>query len=128
MNRKPVIQKLGRFQGRTIVISDIHGALRTYQKLLKKIDYKPGKDRLILLGDLVEKGDQSLPTLRFIMKQMEAGSVYPMMGNCDFVAKNVLFSYRLDFLKQVLLNRKNSLIHEMIAEAGLPLSYIFSAI
>ena len=120
MNRKPVIQKLGRFQGRTIVISDIHGALRTYQKLLKKIDYKPGKDRLILLGDLVEKGDQSLATLRFIMKQMEAGSVYPMMGNCDFVAKNVLFSYRLDFLKQVLLNRKNSLIHEMIAEAGLP--------
>lgn len=93
MNRKPVIQKIGRFQGRTIVISDIHGALKTYQKLLKKVDYKPGKDRLILLGDLVEKGDQSLATLHFIMKQMDAGFVYPMMGNCDFVAKKLCFQF-----------------------------------
>ncbi len=119
MNRKPVIQKLGRFQGRTIVISDIHGALKTYQKLLAKADYKPGQDRLILLGDLVEKGEDSLGTIRYIMEQTKAGEVYPMMGNCDFVAKNVLYSYRLDFLKKVLLERSHSLIHEMAAEAGL---------
>lgn len=119
MNRKPVIRHLDSFDGRTIVISDIHGSLQVYTKLLEKAGYHPGKDRLILLGDLVEKGDQSLETLRLIMKQTQAGEVYPVMGNCDFVAKNILFSYRLEFLRKVLLNRKNSLIHEMIVESNL---------
>lgn len=119
MNRKPVISHLDSFDGRTIVISDIHGSLEVYQKLLKKVSYKPGEDRLILLGDLVEKGDQSLATLHLIMKQTEAKEVYPVMGNCDFIAKNILFSYRLEFLRKVLLNRQNSLIHEMIAKANL---------
>lgn len=120
MNRRPVIQKLPAFAGRTIVISDIHGSLDVYEKLLKKVNYIPGEDRLILLGDLVEKGTQNLALLRRIMKQCKDPEVYAVMGNCDFVAKNVLYNYRLDYLNKVLHFRKNSLIHEMIAEAGLP--------
>ena len=120
MNRKPVVQNLDYFQGRTIAISDIHGALDTYRKLLAKVDYDPEEDRLILVGDLIEKGPQNLETLRFIMKQArEDKEFYALMGNNDFVAKNALYSYRLDFLKSVLLQRKASLIHEMIAESGL---------
>lgn len=121
MNRKPVVQNLKHFDGRTIAISDIHGSLDTYRKLLAKVDYNPDEDRLILVGDMIEKGSQNLETLRFIMKQArEEKEFYALMGNNDFVAKNVLLSYRLDFLKSVLLARKASLIHEMIAESGLP--------
>lgn len=120
MNRKPVIQSLPSFDGRTIVISDLHGSLDVYEKLLKKVDYVPEQDRLILLGDLVEKGTQNLALLHRIMEQSTQKEVYPVMGNCDFVAKNILYAYRLDYLRTVLLQRKNSLIHEMIAEAGLP--------
>lgn len=120
MNRKPVIQSLSAWPKRTIVISDIHGSLDIYQALLKKCHYIPGQDRLILLGDLMEKGNQNLALLRFLMKQAKEKEVYMIMGNCDFVAKNVLFSYRLEFLRHVLTWRKNSLIHEMIQELGLP--------
>ncbi len=120
MNRKPIIQKLPAFSGRTLVISDIHGSLDLYQALLKKCHYTPGQDRLILLGDLMEKGEQNLDLLHVLMEQASFPNVYMTMGNCDFVAKNVLYSYRLDFLREVLLKRSNSLIHEMIDQLGLP--------
>ena len=47
------------------------------------------------------------------MHQVQNEDVHCIMGNCDFIAKNVLYSYRLDFLKHVLGFRKESLIHEM---------------
>ena len=50
---------------------------------------------------------------RKIMHQAQNEDVHCIMGNCDFIAKNVLYSYRLDFLKHVLGFRKESLIHEM---------------
>ena len=112
--RRNVIHKLiPDFEGRTIIISDIHGNLDLYNKLLKKVKYKPEEDRLILLGDLVEKGPKSLETLHTIMEQAKKENVYIIMGNCDFIARNVLYSYRLEFLAHVLSFRKNSLIHEM---------------
>ncbi len=120
MNRKPVIQKLPAFSGRTLIISDIHGRLDLYEALLKKCHYIPGQDRLILLGDLMEKGSQNLELVHLLMKQAQFPNVYMTMGNCDFVAKNVLYSYRLEFLREVLLNRSQSLIHEMIQSLGLP--------
>ncbi|MBD5424245.1 MAG: serine/threonine protein phosphatase [Allobaculum sp.] len=120
MNRKPVVQTLPSFSGRTLVISDIHGSLDLYQDLLQKCHYIPGQDRLILLGDLVEKGEQNLELVHFLMEQAKTKHVYMTMGNCDFVAKNILYSYRLDYLREVLLARSNSLIHEMIQELGLP--------
>ena len=56
MNRSVVIQELETKAKRKIVISDIHGNLDLYLKLLDQISYKPNEDCLILLGDLIEKG------------------------------------------------------------------------
>ena len=54
MNRSVLIQKLETKAKRKIVISDIHGNLDLYLKLLDQISYKPNEDCLILLGDLIE--------------------------------------------------------------------------
>ncbi len=62
MNRSVVIQKLETKAKRKIVISDIHGNLDLYLKLLDQISYKPNEDCLILLGDLIEKGKRNLDT------------------------------------------------------------------
>jgi hypothetical protein len=120
MKRNIVVQHLPAFSGREIAISDIHGNLDLYEILLKKISYQPGKDRLILLGDLVEKGTQNLVLLKRIMAQHQEENVFCLMGNCDFTAKNVLYSYRMEYIRSILLARKNSLIHEMAAQIGLP--------
>ena len=41
---------------RIFVIGDIHGCLDMLQRLVDKIDWSPGKDRLIFLGDYIDRG------------------------------------------------------------------------
>ena len=53
---------------RIIAVSDIHGHLSLLKALLEKIRYKPGDDLLFLVGDTVEKGPDSLGTLRYVMR------------------------------------------------------------
>lgn len=120
MNRSVVVRKLPDFKGREIVISDIHGNLSLYLRLLQACGYRPGTDRLILLGDMIEKGDENLAVLRYIMKQTETENVWCLMGNCDFTLKNILFSYRMEFLRKVVSTRKSAVM-EMAQELGLHL-------
>ena len=69
---------------RILVVSDIHGNLPYLTGLLDKLALR-ADDQLILLGDLVEKGPQSLDTLRHVMHELPRRCrVYPLMGNCDF--------------------------------------------
>lgn len=120
MNRNIVIKKINPTNSRIICISDIHGNLNAFKALLHKIHFDIKNDCLILLGDLIEKGTQSFDTLHYIMNLMKHDNVYCIMGNCDFIAKNILYSYRLPFLKNILNTRKNSLIHEMAKQLNIP--------
>lgn len=117
MNRSVVVKHIEPVDKRVICISDIHGDLDRYKALLEKVSYKPNADRLILLGDLIEKGPKNLETLRYIMNQVRDEDVHCLMGNCDFTLKNVLFSYRLAFLKRVVSSRPST-VKEMAAEIG----------
>jgi len=48
------------------IIGDVQGCYKELQHLLDVVDYNPNKDRLGFVGDLVNRGPQSLETLRFI--------------------------------------------------------------
>ena len=81
--RQAVIQPLRLAPGRRIlVISDIHGNLAYFDALLKKAAFGPG-DELIIDGDFLEKGPDSLGVLRRIMELSKAGNVHCVCGNCD---------------------------------------------
>lgn len=41
---------------RTIVIGDVHGCLQELEDLVRLVGYRPGKDRLVLVGDLMDRG------------------------------------------------------------------------
>jgi len=49
---------------RTIIIGDIHGCLTEFNNLLDKLNYNPNTDRVILLGDLIDRGPDSIGVLR----------------------------------------------------------------
>ena len=76
---------------RVLVISDIHGNLPFFKGVLSAARYTPD-DVLVLLGDLVEKGPDSLATLRYIMALAERNTVYCVRGNCD----NLVSDFALD--------------------------------
>ncbi|KAJ2364581.1 hypothetical protein H4S02_003832 [Coemansia sp. RSA 2611] len=45
---------------RLIFIGDIHGSVNEFNKLLETVNFKQGSDQIILVGDLVAKGPDSL--------------------------------------------------------------------
>lgn len=50
----------------TYIFGDIQGCFDSLQALLDKLKYDPARDQLGFVGDLVNRGPQSLETLRFI--------------------------------------------------------------
>lgn len=62
-------------------IGDVQGCFSILQKLLDHIQFEPSKDRLWFCGDLVNRGPQSLETLRFI-KQLGNQHIV-VLGNHD---------------------------------------------
>lgn len=52
---------------RTLIIGDVHGCLTEFDALLRLVEYRPG-DRLILCGDLVDKGPEPAAVVRRAME------------------------------------------------------------
>jgi len=63
-------------------IGDVQGCFDTLQKLLKKIHFNAECDRLFFLGDVVNRGNKSLETLRFIKSLKDNAQM--VLGNHDF--------------------------------------------
>ena len=63
------------------IISDIHGCKKQYLELLEKIKFSD-QDHLYILGDSVDRGEQSIEVLRYIMKQK---NVTYIIGNHDYI-------------------------------------------
>jgi hypothetical protein len=49
---------------RTLVIGDVHGCLEELDALLRTLEYDQGRDRLVLLGDLLDRGPDGLGVVR----------------------------------------------------------------
>lgn len=77
---------------RILVTSDIHGNLAYLREVLDKADFS-GDNYLFIVGDIIEKGPQSLKTLRYVMQLCERGNVFPLIGNVD--------AYRLQWIDEL---------------------------
>lgn len=65
----------------TYAIGDIQGCFEAFQALLKKIAFDPAKDQLWLTGDIINRGPQSLETLRYVISLGNSAKV--ILGNHD---------------------------------------------
>jgi serine/threonine protein phosphatase 1 len=67
---------------RTLIIGDVHGCLGMLQRLLEKIEWRPDSDRLIFLGDYVDRGEDSRGVVEYVLQiSSTAERVDCLMGN-----------------------------------------------
>lgn len=88
----------------TYAVGDVQGCCAELQQLLGLIGFEPGVDRLLLVGDLVNRGPASLETLRLVRSL--GRSAITVLGNHDLhllaVAAGVAPAGKGDTLQPIL--------------------------
>jgi serine/threonine protein phosphatase 1 len=68
--------------GRLFAISDIHGCFKPFYELIVNCIKLKKSDQLILLGDYIDRGDQSKEVIDFILDLKNSGfNISPLAGN-----------------------------------------------
>ncbi len=88
----------------TYAVGDLQGCLGPLQCLLEQVAFDPARDRLWLVGDLVNRGPQSLETLRYLYSIRD--SLVCVLGNHDLhllaAWRNIERLKKSDTLREIL--------------------------
>jgi len=118
------------------IVGDVQGCISSLKKLLTKINFSYDSDRLFFLGDVVNRGENNLETMKFILLHQDNFDM--VLGNhdihliaCHFDSKkikksdnfaDILDSNLRDKIIEYLLNRSLALqLHgSILIHAGVP--------
>ncbi len=128
---KTTIQKISAAPGKRIIaMSDIHGHLDNLTGLLTKINYSED-DVLVLVGDLIDKGPESLGVVRYLMKLSAKRQVYISEGNVEAHRLEILCDTtegsEARFCEVIYEQQKRwqcGLLIDMLAELGISVEHL----
>ncbi|MBF0589359.1 MAG: symmetrical bis(5'-nucleosyl)-tetraphosphatase [Magnetococcales bacterium] len=87
-------------------IGDVHGCYGSLKRLLERIHFNPQQDRLLFVGDLINRGPDSLDVVRFVQDLGERAVV--LMGNHEAWIIGALCGNTLPFFQDYLQTLKGS--------------------
>jgi len=118
------------------IVGDVQGCITPLKNLLAKINFSYDSDRLFLLGDVVNRGENNLETMKFILSHQDNFDM--VLGNhdihliaCHFDSKkikksdnfdDILDSQIRDKIIEYLLNKSLSIALDgsILVHAGIP--------
>lgn len=65
---------------RTLIVGDVHGCIEELKEVLEKAEYNKSRDRLISVGDVINKGPESKACLEYL----ESQSAEMIQGNHEY--------------------------------------------
>lgn len=102
-------------------IGDLQGCYRELTALLQKIEFNHGTDTLWLVGDIVNRGEQSLECLQFCMAHPD--SVQMVLGNHDLHLLAIIYGHgkhkRSDTLQAILNHPQLSQMRDWLRQQPL---------
>ena len=95
-----ILQRYARNSyGCDFVVGDIHGCYDALRRALDDVDFVPETDRLFSVGDLIDRGPQSIETLNWLSKPW----FHACIGNHEDMALRSLYDHDI-MLSWVVLN------------------------
>lgn len=76
-------------KGRDLVVGDLHGHRSLFEQELDRLRFDPSCDRVLSVGDLIDRGPESLATLSLI----EEPWFHAVLGNHELMLLNFLHCY-----------------------------------
>ena len=108
------------------VLSDIHGFFTLFQKTLRECGYydDPAEKKLLLLGDLFDRGEQALALQDYILELMRTECVILVRGNHEDLFQELVTADRGRPLRHHVHNGTYSTLEQL---TGLSAGYSWNA-
>lgn len=91
--------------GHDYIVGDIHGCYEVLFSALEQVNFNPDKDRLISVGDLVDRGPESVKAIEF----MNLPYVHAIRGNHEDMFLNIYAYYEPRPEEVFLKTRQNGM-------------------
>ena len=75
--------------GKDYIVGDLHGCIDLLERLLDEVQFNPERDRLFSVGDLIDRGPDSLACLQLLTKPW----CYAVQGNHESMLLNFFLPY-----------------------------------
>ncbi|WP_462411552.1 metallophosphoesterase family protein [Neobacillus sp. Marseille-QA0830] len=78
---------------RKFAMSDVHGQLEAMIQLLDAADFHPSEDQLVFVGDLIDRGPNSVGVIRFVkqLREKHPDNIFVILGNHEIMMRRYVF-------------------------------------
>lgn len=87
-------------------------------RLLKKANYIPGTDFLVIVGDVLQHGMDNIRALEYVMKLAKNDRVYVLMGNNDIICVRMAYQYEFERFQQCYYGLRSNAFKQMAKTLG----------